>query len=272
MKLSASDLHVTLGGTPILRGVGFDVSPRTVTALIGPNGAGKSTLLRALAGLIPYRGSVMLDGDDARNLDARAISQRVAYLPQDLQARSRLTLLEVVLLGRLGSLGWHVPPGEWDRARASLDDVGIGHLAGRGITDVSLGQRQLAFVAQALVRKPGLLLLDEPTSALDLRHQLEILELVRSVVREREAAAILALHDLSLAARFADRLVLLAHGRVYAAGEPVDVLTPGIVRDTYAVVVRVDRLDGMVLVTPLAPTSRGPVPDAPAPQDGFGPS
>ena len=131
--------------------------------------------------------------------------------------------------------------------------MGIGHLASRTITDVSLGQRQLAFVAQALVRDPTLLLLDEPTSALDFRHQLEMLDLVCRVVREREAAAIIALHDLSLAARFADRLVLLAQGKVYAAGEPIDVLTPPIVRETYAVEVRVDRLDGMLLVTPLAP-------------------
>jgi iron complex transport system ATP-binding protein len=254
VKLSVSDVHVSLGGTHILWGISLEAVPRTVTALIGPNGAGKSTLLRSVTGLVPYRGRVILDETDVRTLTPAALSQIAAYLPQDLQARSRLTVLEVALIGKLGTLRWHVPDVEVEQALESLADIGIEHLAARPITELSLGQRQLAFIAQALVRHPRLLLLDEPTSALDLRHQLEILELIRRIVAERQATALVALHDLNLAARFADRLVVLADGRVYAAGEPAEVLTEGTIRDAYGVEAEVARrADGLVSITPVRP-------------------
>jgi iron complex transport system ATP-binding protein len=254
VKLSLSDVHVSLGGTHILWGISLEAAPGTVTALIGPNGAGKSTLLRSVIGLVPYHGQVVLDATDARAIDPQALSQVAAYLPQDLQARSRLTVLEVALIGKLGTLHWHVPDVEVEQAPESLANTGIEHLAARPITELSLGQRQLAFIAQALVRNPSLLLLDEPTSALDLRHQLEILGLIRRIVAERQATALVALHDLNLAARFADRLVLLADGRVYGAGQPAEVLTERTIRDAYGVEAEVARrTDGLTSITPVRP-------------------
>jgi len=252
VKLTVSQLCVEYHRVPALRDVHLEAAPRSITALIGPNGAGKSTLLRCAYGLVPYRGRIFLGGTDARTLDGRRLSHIAAYLPQDLHARSRLTVLEVVLLGKLGSLGWHVQDGDIARARASLEDVGIGDTADRPLVELSLGQRQLAFVAQALVREPRVLLFDEPTSALDLRHQLELLVLIRRLVEERGATAVIALHDLNLASRFADRMVLLARGRVHAAGTPAEVLTCETIRGAYGVDAEVQRRDdGVISVTPL---------------------
>jgi iron complex transport system ATP-binding protein len=252
VKLTVSDVCVEFHRVPALRDVGLEAAPRTITALIGPNGAGKSTLLRCAYGLVPYRGRILLDEMDARALGSRGLSHLAAYLPQDLHARSRLTVLEVVLLGKLGSLGWHVRDSDIAHARASLEAVGMALAADRPIIELSLGQRQLAFVAQALVRGPRLLLLDEPTSALDLRHQLELLVLIRRIVEERGATAVIALHDLNLASRFADRMVLLAHGQVHAAGAPVEVLTCETIRRAYGVDAEIHRRDdGVIAVTPL---------------------
>jgi len=252
VRVSILNLGVDFRGVPALDDVSFAIASERVTALIGPNGAGKSTLLRCVYGLVPYRGRILLEEIDAGSLPARERTDRIAYLPQDLQARSRLSVLEVVLLGKLGSLGWHVCDGDVELARANLADVGIASLADRPITELSLGQRQLAFVAQALIRSPRLLLLDEPTSALDLRHQLELLTLIRRLVAERKTTALMVLHDLNLASRFADHAVLLSSGRVHTTGAPADVLTSATIEEVYGVEAEVHgRPDGAVLITPV---------------------
>ncbi len=250
MRLSIAHLSVQFHGVPALDDVSLDVAPRCLTALIGPNGAGKSTLLRCIYGLVPYRGQILLGEAATRSPAAGGRSGQVAYLPQDLQVRSRLSALDVVLLGKLGSLAWHVRDADVERAYAVMEDVGVAALARHPITELSVGQRQLVFVAQALIRNPSLLLFDEPTSALDLRHQLELLTLIRRLVEQREATALVALHDLNVASRFADHAVLLSRGRVHAVGTPVEVLTCPTIEEVYGVEAEVHRRpEGDVLIT-----------------------
>ena len=203
-----------------------------LTAIIGPNGAGKSTFFKAAAGLLPSAGTVELRG---RPLCPRSRLGTIVYMAQDIAVTSSLTLLEVVLLGRLRSLGLSVPRTLVAEAGAALDRFGLGPLQSRTLGEVSGGQRQLVFLAQALFRQPQALLLDEPTAALDLRHQLVVLETVARYARDHDISVGIAMHDLSLAAQFAEHIVCLSAGAVEAAGPPAAVLNPDLLRRLYGV-------------------------------------
>ena len=230
--IETSNLSVACGGTTILSDISVSLPAGSLTALVGPNGAGKSTLLRGIAGLQDVTGTVRLDGIEA---SSSVLRDRVAYMPQDTSAASSLSVLEVVLLGSLRSLGLRIPDELIAEAEAALHRLGVGHLAGRTLDVISGGQRQLVYLAQALFRRPGVLLLDEPTAALDLRYQLMVLEIVRNTARQQQIPVVVAMHDLSLAARFADQFVMLADGAVEAAGSGVMVLRPERLARVYGV-------------------------------------
>ncbi|MBY8976910.1 ABC transporter ATP-binding protein [Rhodobacteraceae bacterium NNCM2] len=232
VKLTTEGLSVAYSGHPVLSDISITLPPASVTALIGPNGAGKSTLLRAIAGLHPHVGTVAIDG---RAADGAARREMTAYMPQDTSATCSLTLLEIVLLGRVRSLGLRLSPGLIAEAEEMLVRFGIAALSGRTLDAVSGGQRQLAFLAQAMFRRPGVLLLDEPTAALDLRHQLVVLETVQQTARQNGIAVVVAMHDLSLAAKFADSFVLIDGGRVCASGPAEAVLTVDKVAEVFGV-------------------------------------
>lgn len=232
MTLHVKDLEVSLGDTSIVKHASLSCAAGQFAMLIGPNGAGKSTLLKALSGLLPSNGQVILK--DA-TLEKTQRQQLIAYMPQDIGPTSSLTVLEVVLLGRLRSLGLSVPGAMADAALAALAQFGIGALQGRTLDAVSGGQRQLVYLAQALFRQPDVLLLDEPTAALDLRHQLVVLEAVRQHCETHGTIAIAAMHDLTLAAQFADQMICLSQGRIEAKGLPESVLTADRLQRVYGV-------------------------------------
>lgn len=194
------------------------LAPGEVVALTGPNGAGKSTLLQAIAGLASEPVRLLLD----RQAVGRA---EVGFLPQAFAVRASLSVLDCVLLGRREALGLRVPPLLIVEAEALLHRLGLSDLADRAMHDLSGGQQQRVLIAQRLFRRPKLLLLDEPTSALDLHHQLEAMALLRAHAAETRAPVLAALHDLSLVARYADRVLVLADGRIEADGPPEAVLT-----------------------------------------------
>lgn len=232
MSFRIENLSVAYGQTPVIRAFGDQWPEGQITALIGCNGAGKSTLLRALAGLGPMQGSLSIANRRLAPKDQRHL---VAYMPQDTSAQSSLTVLEVVLLGRLGSLGLHLPPGIADEAMDALDTFGLTALHARQLDEISGGQRQLVFLTQALFRQPRVLLLDEPTAALDLRHQLLVLDRLHRVSRQSGTIVGMAMHDLNLAAQYADRIVGLHNGDRIASGLARDVLTPDNLRIMYGI-------------------------------------
>lgn len=243
MRLVAENLSARYGKTPVLGGVCCSLPSGAVTVVIGANGAGKSTLLRGLAGLTPVSGAVRIDGAPCSPAARR---DSVAYMPQDTSASSSLTLTEVVLLGRLGALGFSIPGRVLAEAEAMLARFGLSRLAHRRLDEISGGQRQLTFLAQALIRRPRVLLLDEPTAALDLRHQLIVLEAVRESAASEGMAVAVALHDLSLAAAFGDAVLCLHKGAVEAAGPPDAILTAE----------RIGRLYGVEAEVVLSPHGR----------------
>lgn len=249
MSLQIKNLSVSYGQNTIIRSLDDHWSEGQITALIGCNGAGKSTLLQALAGLIPMQGTASFCG---ASMSAENRRQMIAYMPQDTSAHSSLTVLEVILLGRLGSLGLRLPAGLADEAMSALDVFGLAPLQTRQLDEISGGQRQLVFLAQALFRQPRVLLLDEPTAALDLRHQLIVLGRLRQIARKNGTIIGMAMHDLNLAAQYADRVIGLSGGRKIAAGPPVEVLTAEALRTMYGIEAQVIRSEGNQLqVLPL---------------------
>ncbi len=207
-----------------------------VVAVIGPNGAGKSTLFRRIAGLLQGPGEVVVNGRAGRP------ERPPCYLPQDTAVAAVLTVYESVLLARKQDRqgGWAVDDADLEIVDDALDDLGIEDLAFRNLAELSGGQRQLVSIAQTLVREPQILLMDEPTSALDLHRQVEVLALVRRLAQERNICVLLAVHDLNQALRVADRVMVIAGGRLVAAGAPLEVITPDLLEEVYGVRTRVE--------------------------------
>lgn len=237
--LTIAGLQVHCRGTQILHGIDLPaIEPGTLVALVGPNGAGKSTLLRSLAGLLPTTGSLSLGDFDLLRCSRRERAQQMGFMPQQLPDGIAMSVLET-LLGALHAGQTGQTPDAIQRAHGVLEQLGIVHLAMRPLEQLSGGQRQLVSLAQAMIREPSLLLLDEPTSALDLHHQNRVMGTVRGLA-DQGRIVVVVLHDLALAARWADRLVVLANGRVQATGGPQETLTPSLLANVYKVDARVE--------------------------------
>lgn len=249
--LRIRDLGAGYRGRPVIGGLSLDdIGPGEVVSLVGPNAAGKSTLMRALAGLLPATGSVTLDGRELLKLSLADRARHVTYMPQTLPQGVALTVLETVVSALHASPVDGLPltrDEAVERSVAVLQRIGVEHLAMEGLDRLSGGQRQLAALAQALVRGPRVLLLDEPTSALDLHYQLRVLKLVREIAAERGMMVLIVLHDLQAAARASDRVVVLSQGRVAASGTPEAAVTPEILAEVYHVQARVRRCEQGVL-------------------------
>lgn len=240
MMLEARDLSFAYGARTILKGAGFaPLKPGQMTALIGPNASGKSTLFRVIAGLLKADGAVTLGNTDLATLSAKARLARVCFMPQFFAANAALTVFDVVMMARKNLSGWRVTSEDMEAVGQALYDAQIGHLAEAYISELSGGQAQMVSVAQALIRNSDVYLFDEPTSALDLNHQLRVLGQIREAIAKRNAIGIVALHDLNLAARFADHLILLRQGQVLAEGPPDEILHLPEIGETYGVDVHI---------------------------------
>jgi len=236
--LAVSGVSVAFGSRPILEGIDLSVDAGERIALVGPNGAGKSTLLRVLTGsLKPGSGSIRLSGAELETVGRKAIARSIAVVPELAQLPFAMTVEEVVALGRLP----HEPPLTGSRLSdelavdAAIERVGAGHLRGRDARALSLGERQLVFVAVAVAQAAPILVLDEPTAHLDIRHQVDIMELLVDL-NERDGTTIVAvLHDLALAAHFFSRVVLMDRGRIVVDGDAATALGPDAIRGVFGV-------------------------------------
>ena len=242
MMLSLESLTVGYGHRTVLRDVTLDVARGEVVALIGPNGAGKSTLIRAASAVLrPAAGRVIAAGEDVHRLGADRRAKLVAVVPQAASLPDAFTAADTVLMGRTAHVGWLGRESDADRnaAEEAMRRTSTSTLASRRIEDLSGGERQLVLIARALAQCAPVLLMDEPTAHLDLRHQEAILKLARSLARSEGLAILIALHDVNLAARHADRVALLAGGGLRAVGAPPDVLTGALLEEAYRIPVRV---------------------------------
>ena len=255
--------------------VAYGSGPRVVDALtervasgewlglIGPNGAGKSSVLRAIAGLLGHEGRIVVDGRPTSALRRRDLARAVAYVPQQPVLPSDMTVVDYVLLGRTAYIGYFGVEGRRDRAICAdlVERLELSDFAGRRLGTLSGGEPLQLVLARALAQEAPILLLDEPTSALDIGHQQQALELVDRLRRDHGLTVLSAMHDLTLASQFADRLLLLQRGIVVARGAAPEVLTESNIATHYGAVVRVLRDDdGRVVVVPMRPGGAAPPP------------
>jgi iron complex transport system ATP-binding protein len=237
-RVAARNLSVRIGGSTILEDVDVSLAPGRITALVGPNGSGKSTLLRTMSRiLLPAGGCVVLDGRDIAHLPTRAVARRLALLPQRTEAMSGVTVRALVELGRQPYLGRFGGLRASDREAIAwaLDATDSAQHVDRLVDTLSGGERQRAWLAVALAQRTNVLLLDEPTTYLDIRHQLEVMALVRSLNLEHGLTVCWVLHDLNAAAAYSDAMVCLRDGRVLAQGTPSELLTADLAREAFGI-------------------------------------
>lgn len=264
-RLRSDSVTVGYGEEPVVRDLSLTVADGKVTTIIGPNGCGKSTLLRTMARLLkPTSGEVLLDGEPVHEVSTKDVARKMALLPQSPIAPDGLLVRDLVGRGRHPHQKWFRQWSPEDEAivEAALVMTDTAELRDRGLDQLSGGQRQRAWIAMTLAQDTELLLLDEPTTYLDLAHQVEVLDLVTRLNRERGRTVVMVLHDLNLAARYSDVIVVMKDGAIVTEGAPSEVFTPELLATTFG-------LSADVLPCPrtglpiVVPVSSSPVPDAP---------
>ncbi|NKX55195.1 ABC transporter ATP-binding protein [Arthrobacter mobilis] len=264
--LESRNLTLAYGGHPVVQDLTVAVPPGRISIIVGANACGKSTLLRGLARLLrPEAGQVLLDGKDIHSRPTREVARVLGLLPQSPVAPDGLTVAELVGRGRYPHQGWfrQWTPRDDEAVRAALAATGTLELAGRSVDELSGGQRQRVWIAMALAQETDILLLDEPTTFLDVTHQVEVLDLVTDLNRNRGTTVAIVLHDLNLAARYADHLIALKAGQVVAEGAPATVVTEALVAEVFGLRSRIipDPVSGTPMVVPVG-RHHGPAPSS----------
>lgn len=250
MMLAVENIHFSYNSHSVLDDVSFGVQKGCVLAILGVNGAGKSTLLKCLNRILrPQAGSVFLGQENLLHLTQAAIARRMGYVPQQ-HAQPQLTVYEAVLLGRRPRMGWTVSKTDYAVVEQTLQLMGLSALALRPVSDLSGGEMQKVMIARALAQSPTIMLLDEPTSNLDLKNQMEVMGLIRSVVTTQRLIAVVAIHDLNLAVRFADQFLFIKDHRIHALAARQE-LNPEIIEQVYGIKVVMQAVCGHPVVVPV---------------------
>ena len=248
--LHANSIHVGLSGRPVLKGVSLEAAPGEIIAIVGPNGAGKSTLLRAISGLLPLsQGRVTLEGRDLADTEPKALARAIAYLPQERTVHWPMSVRAVVALGRMPYRSAFAGLSADDVAAvaAAMKAMDVASFAERSVSELSGGERARVLVARALAQGARILVADEPTAGLDPAHALALFEHFQRLTYEGRTVLV-ALHDLSLAARFCHRLVLMKRGEVIASGSSETVLAPEPLAKAYGIRARLAHVDGVPIL------------------------
>ncbi len=226
LKLSINKLSFSYAGHDVLKDIELDVGEGEMLSIVGPNGSGKSTLLKCINRILKTKqNTVLIDGKDAGRLDLKELSKIMGYVPQSSSSTFPFTVFDVVLMGRKPYIHWNLSDRDNEIVAEMLDFLGIGELAMRHFNELSGGEQQKVIIARALAQQPKILLLDEPTSSLDIKHQLEILCMLKSLTKSKERSVIVSMHDLNMASRFSDRMLMIKKGCIYAVGTPEEVIT-----------------------------------------------
>lgn len=258
MKLKVKGLEFGYTSMPVLADVCLELAQSEMLGIVGPNGAGKSTLIRCINRILnPQRGRILLDENDIKKMDRIGLARKMGYIPQTASQIFPTTVFDAILMGRRPHIGWRSSEEDNEKVLDVLELLDIEDLAMRDIKELSGGQQQRVFIARALAQEPEVLLLDEPTSNLDIRHQLEVMEIIKDLVVKEGISAIMAIHDLNLASKYTDRVIIMKEGKIFDAGSPSNVLTPENIRSVYSVeaevINRVDSNGGRPYIVPIRP-------------------
>jgi len=257
MKLKVKEVEFSYASVHVLKDICIELAASEMLGVVGPNGAGKSTLIRCIDRILkPQRGIILLDERDIKEMRLMELAKKMGYIPQSTSQIFPATVFDTVLMGRRPHIGWQSSEKDIEKVLETLQMLNIEDLAMRDINELSGGQQQKVFIARALTQEPNVLLLDEPTSNLDIRHQLEVMDIIKNIVREKELSAIMAIHDLNLASRYADRIVMMNSGKIFSAGDPVSVLTPESIKRVYGVEAEVNNNNGRPYIVPIRPVKQ----------------
>ncbi len=240
MKVEIRGLSFSYGGTPVLKGIDLTMEGAQVVSVLGPNGVGKSTLIHCINKILtPTEGRVLLDGRDVAEYSLKEVARLVGYVPYSSSDTFPLTVVDTVLLGRHPHAGWKTADEDLEAVFEVLERLEIQDLAMRYFNELSAGQHQKVMLARGLVQSPSVLLLDEPTSNLDIKHQLAISRTLREISHSEGILVVMISHDLNIAARYSDNVVMMHDGRIFAVGSPAEVLTVDNIRRVYGVESRI---------------------------------
>jgi len=236
VKITIKDLSLSYGSRRILDELNFVVGDSEVLSLVGPNGSGKTTLIKCIDRILKPKGAILLNG--GRNLESlsrQEVAKLIGYVPQSTTGVLTTTVFDTILMGRKPHMGWRVSDEDIDKVVDIMKLLHVEEFALKDFSELSGGQKQRVLIARALCQEPEVLLLDEPTSNLDVKHQLEALDTVTSIVKKTGISALMAIHDLNLAARYSDNLVMLKRGKVHDIGDPLSLLTKENIRSIFSV-------------------------------------
>ncbi len=246
MQLKMDGVEFSYGSIPILKNVNLELQPSEILGILGPNGSGKTTLIRCMNGILtPQQGSIILDAEEVSKMSRKEIAKNLGYVPQNASSeRNGPTVLEVVLMGRRPHIVWEFGEHDNEIVWKAMEEMDVKPLANCDFGTLSSGQAQRVLMARAIAQEAKVLLLDEPTSNLDVKYQIEVMRTVHDIAHKKNVSACAIIHDLDLAMRFCDKIVLLHEGRIVAAGPTLSVLNSENIRSVYEVDAIVDTAYG----------------------------
>lgn len=253
IKLAVNNLHFRYDSVEILDGLYLNIGDGKIVSIIGPNGSGKSTLIKCIDNiLVPQEGKILVDRKDISKMGRMELAKNIAYVPQSTIRTFPNSVFDVVLMGRRPYLGWREDERDQDAVWEVLRLLGMEDLAMNTFTELSGGQQQKVLIARALVQDTGLILLDEPTSNLDMWHQIDVMEVLRKLVKKLGMTAIIAIHDLNVASRYSDVIVMMKRGKIVAAGEPEMVINSDNLEKVYNIRATVRLSDNIPYIIPIS--------------------
>ncbi len=259
VKLRINDISFSYSSMNALDGVTLEINESEAVSLVGPNGAGKSTLLKCIDKILkPQKGVILLDGENTAKIDSVKLSRKMSYVPQNNVEVFPFTIFDIVLMGRKPHMNWRVNREDISIVAKTLKFLRMEDFGQRYFDELSGGEKQKVVIARAIAQEPRILLMDEPTSNLDIKHQLEVMEIVQELIHVKRISVIMAMHDLNLAARFSDRVVMLKDKKVFKIGTPETVFSQDHIREVYGIETQIIiGQEGKPVVIPIAAGSNG---------------
>lgn len=251
IKLSVQNLEFSYQSTPVFSGMCMEIPKGNLVSILGPNGSGKSTFIKCVDRILhPKKGVISVDGETISSLNRKDLAKKISYVPQSSVRIFPHSVFDMILMGRQPHLGWISSGEDEERVWDVIDLLGLEEIALHSFNELSGGQQQKVLIGRALVQDTDLMLLDEPTSNLDIWHQLDVMRIVSDLVAEQDITTLMAVHDLNMASRFSDQIILLKKGKIHAAGKPCDVLTTENIAEVYGVKADVHCHDGVPIIIP----------------------